>query len=176
MSCNHNNNSSYATNLASAARQNHKEKYTVVQGDYMKVNVMCISMYSDIGVEIHENEDQLITVVCGSATVKFGTTRNTLDCVKHLNAGDSVFIPAGTWHNVCNTGSEQLKLISVYAYGKADNGCGCTQTAGAQGTTCGCTHATVYADRSNVFNAGNYKWNDTQTRDNDCGCAINSGC
>lgn len=170
MGCNHDHNSSYATNLVSAARQNHKERNTVVQGDFMKVNVMCIPMYSEIGVEIHENEDQLITVVCGSATVKFGSTRSTLDYVKHLNAGDSVFIPAGTWHNVCNTGSTQLRLISVYASANEEGGCGCGQTVAT------CTQA-ASTGRNNVFNASNYNWqNDMQTRDNDCGCAINSGC
>lgn len=163
MSCNCNHNSSYATNLASAARQNHKERNTVVQGDFMKVNVMCIPMCSDVGVEAHEGEDQLVTVVCGSATVKLGSTRGSSDCEKHLSAGDSVFIPAGTWHNVCNTGSGQLKLISVYASASESEGCGCEQT-----TSTG---------RNNVFNASNYNWqNDEQTRDNDCGCAINSGC
>ena len=29
--------------------------------------------------------------------------------------GDTVFVPAGTWHNVWNTGSEPLKLSSIYA-------------------------------------------------------------
>lgn len=163
MSCNHNHNSLYATNLASAARQNSKERYTVVQGDYMRVNVMCIPMCGETGVEVHENEDQLITVVCGSATVKIGNTRCTADCVKHLCAGDSVFIPAGTWHNICNTGNGQLKLVSVYAYGRETEGCGCAST-----TTVGC---------GTVFNSANYSWqNSTQTRNNDCGCAINSGC
>lgn len=155
MSCNCNENSSYFTNLASAARQNHKEKYTVVQGDYLKVNVMCIPMCGEIGMEVHEKEDQLITVVYGNATVKFGNTRCNADCHRRLNAGDSVFIPAGTWHNVCNTGNSQLKLISVYGYGN-ENG--------------------VCTDRSNVFNANHYNWNSTQTQENSCSCAINSGC
>lgn len=29
--------------------------------------------------------------------------------------GDTVFIPAGTWHNVVNIGRNALKLSSVYA-------------------------------------------------------------
>lgn len=169
MSCNCNSNSnrcaSYFTNLATAARQNHKEKYTVVQGDYLKVNVICVPMCGEIGVEVHRDEDQLITVVCGTATVKLGNTRATADCIRRLNAGDSVLIPAGTWHNVCNTGGGQLKLISVYGYGNANGGCGCMQTTGAQSVNC--THA---------FKADNYDWNTTQTQDNGCSCAIDSGC
>lgn len=128
MGCNNKCNSSYFTNLASAARQNSKERYTVVKGDYMKVNVMSIALCGEIGAEVHEDEDQLITVVCGTATAKFGRTNCTADCVRQLNAGESVFIPAGTWHNVCNTGSGLLKVISVYGYASnatCTHGCSC---------------------------------------------------
>jgi mannose-6-phosphate isomerase-like protein (cupin superfamily) len=43
------------------------------------------------------------------------------DCKEHLDiqeclcSGDSVFIPAGTWHNVINAGRMPLKVSSVYA-------------------------------------------------------------
>lgn len=159
MGCN-NRCSSYFTNLSSAARQNRQEKYTVVKGDYLKVNVMCVPMCGEVGVEVHEGEDQLITVVCGNATVKLGNTRCAADCVKHLSAGESVFVPAGTWHNVCNTGNGRLKLISTYGYG--NNNCGYTQN-GVSG--CG-----------NVFHTGNDNRNDMQTQDNGCNCGIDSGC
>ena len=174
MSCNHNNNSSYCTNLASAARQNHKEKHTVVKGAFLKVNVMCIPFGGEIGVEVHDNEDQLITIVCGNATVKLGNTRCTADCIKHLNARDSVFIPAGTWHNVCNTGNGPLKLISVYAYGNQV----CTQggaVACTQNVGCGCAQA-VTTGCNTVYNASDYNWNTAQAQDEDCGCRTNSGC
>lgn len=183
MSYNHNENSSYVTNLVSAARQNHKERYTVVQGDNMKVNVMCVPMCGDVGTEVHENEDQLVTVVSGNATVKLGNTRGTADCVRRLSAGDSVFIPAGVWHNICNTGSGQLKLISVYAY--ASEGCSMhnTNVGSVETTSCGCTQTSgnrvqaATSDRGNVFNASDYTWqNNTRTRDEGCGCAIDSGC
>ncbi len=180
MSCNKNRNVSYITNLVSAARQNHKKRHTVVKGDNITINVMCIPMCGDVGVEVHRNEDQLVTVACGSATVKLGNTRCTADCVRRLCTGDSVFIPAGTWHNICNTGNGPLKLISVYAFSNDDDDdndcnkkewCGCTLST----ETAGCTKTT--ADCGTVFNASNYNWQDNeQTRDDDCGCAINSGC
>ncbi|MBO5341506.1 MAG: cupin domain-containing protein [Lachnospiraceae bacterium] len=178
MSCNRSCNSSYVTNLVSAARQNYKNKSTVFHGDYLHVNVMCIPMYGEIGVEVHENEDQLITVVCGNATVKLGNTRCTADCVRKLCAGDSIFIPAGTWHNVCNCGNGRLKLISAYAHANTEGGCGCTQNAVVSGNTntgCGCTQS-INTDGCNVFNTTNYNWSNTQTQDNGCSCAIDSGC
>lgn len=190
MCCKNKCNSSYFTNLASAARQNSKERYTVVKGDYMKVNVMSIAICGEIGAEVHEGEDQLITVVCGTATVKYGRTQCTADCVRQLNAGESVFIPSGTWHNVCNTGSGLLKLISVYGYanktcamgteagGAQSTGCGCMQNAGVVGTQntgCGCMQAAGTV-QGVVFNASDYQWNTTQTQDRGCSCHMNSGC
>ena len=190
MCCKNKCNSSYFTNLASAARQNSKERYTVVKGDYMKVNVMSIAICGEIGAEVHEGEDQLITVVCGTATVKYGRTQCTADCVRQLNAGESVFIPAGTWHNVCNTGSGLLKLISTYGYagrtcmhnngvaGVQSVGCGClqnTEVAQIQTTGGGCAQA-LGTVRGTVFDATDYNWNTIQTQDNGCSCQINSGC
>lgn len=163
MNWNHN---AYVTNLVSAARQNHKERTTVMQGEYMKVNVMCLPMYKCIGAEVHENEDQLITVVCGMATVKLGNTRCNLDCVRRLNPGDSILIPAGTWHDVCNTGSGHLRLISLYAY---------VEERDERRESCGCAQMAM-SGSDNVFNAAGYRFStDTQTQDGDCSCR-NSGC
>lgn len=177
MSCNCNNCSSYFTNLTTAARQNRRRNHTVIQGDYLKVNAICVPMCGELGVEVHRHEDQLITVVCGTATVKLGNTRNHADCIRRLNAGDSVLIKAGTWHNVCNTGNGQLQLISVYGRGNANNDCGCSA-----GNDCGCAQTTAACSQAvnigceSAFHVDNCDWNDAQTQDNDCGCGINSGC
>ena len=32
-----------------------------------------------------------------------------------ISQGDAIFVPAGTWHNILNTGRFPLKLSSVYA-------------------------------------------------------------
>ena len=29
--------------------------------------------------------------------------------------GDAVIVPAGSWHNITNTGANQLKIYSIYA-------------------------------------------------------------
>ena len=211
MSCRHDHHSSYFTNLVSAARQNTKAKSKIVKGNYLKVNVLCVPMRGSLGVEVHEAEDQLITVVYGCAVVKLGNTRCEADCVRRLMPGDSVFIPAGVWHNVCNVGNSPLKLISAYGYcgGDADcgcgcghtatgtsncgcsqtaNDCGCNQTANTCGCVqtanvcdCGCNHEAIACASARdcdgvVFNSGEYHWTATQNQNEDCGCAINSGC
>ena len=34
---------------------------------------------------------------------------------QRANGGDACLIPAGTWHNITNSGSIPLKVYSVYA-------------------------------------------------------------
>ena len=145
---------------------------------------MCLPMQGSIGAEVHETEDQIITIVYGCAVVKLGNTKCKADCVRRLMAGDSVFIPAGMWHNVCNVGNGPLKLISVYGYGNQDTDCGCAQAAvvsETQRNNCGCVQETKVCGSSNnydgmVFNANEYRWNTSQAQEEGCSCGINSGC
>lgn len=79
------------------------------------MTLMCIPPCGEIGLEIHEDTDQFIRVEQGKAIVKMGKCRNQLDCRQDLCRGDGVFVPAGTWHNIVNTGRESLKVSSIYA-------------------------------------------------------------
>ena len=69
---------------------------------------MSIEVGDDIGSEVHEL-DQFIRIEQGSA-------KAVLDGVEsELPAEHAVVIPAGTDHNIINTGNEPLKLYSVYS-------------------------------------------------------------
>jgi len=93
------------------------EEVTVNNSDYRRVLytarnsqlvVMSIEPGDEIGEEVHEL-DQFIRIEAGKGEV-------TLDGVTHALEDDwAVVIPAGTKHNVVNTGDEPLKLYSVYA-------------------------------------------------------------
>jgi mannose-6-phosphate isomerase-like protein (cupin superfamily) len=58
----------------------------------------------------------------GSAVVKMGACNEHPDMQQSLSVGDVVFVPAGTWHNVKNTGRCPLKVSSVYAPPKHPKG------------------------------------------------------
>lgn len=79
------------------------------------MTVMCIKPCGEIGLEIHPDTDQLIRVEQGTAVVKIGECKNQPDFQQNICKGDAVFIPAGTWHNIVNTGRNALKVSSVYA-------------------------------------------------------------
>ena len=70
--------------------------------------VMSIQPKEEIGMEIHQL-DQFFRV-------EKGTGEAILDGV-HTKIGDgfAILVPAGTNHNIINTGDEPLKLYTIYA-------------------------------------------------------------
>ena len=82
---------------------------------HLQMTLMCIPPGGDIGLEIHEDTDQYIRIEMGRALVRMGTCKNQMDFQQNLFRGDGIFIPAGTWHNIINTGRNSLKVSSIYA-------------------------------------------------------------
>ena len=81
----------------------------------MQMTLMCIPVCGDIGVEMHQDVDQFIRVESGRATVYMGNCRNDLREIGCVDGNYAILIPAGTWHNIVNTGNRPLKLYSLYA-------------------------------------------------------------
>lgn len=105
----------YAANIPSAARANDNYRTAFWTGHHLQMTLMSIPAGDDIGLEMHPDVDQCIRVECGKATVKMGSTKCHLNIQCTLYAGDAVFVPCGTWHNIFNAGDCPLKLSSIYA-------------------------------------------------------------
>ena len=69
----------------------------------------------DIGLEIHPDTDQFLRIEQGNGVVKMGTGKENLSLQKCVSCGCAIFVPAGTWHNLVNTGNVPLKLYTIYA-------------------------------------------------------------
>ena len=105
----------YVTNVPQDAMQNTNFRTAIWTGCYIQMTLMCIPMCSDIGLEIHEDTDQIIRIEEGCALVVMGHCRNEMCFQRNLCKGDTVFVPAGTWHNIINTGRMTLKVSIIYA-------------------------------------------------------------
>jgi mannose-6-phosphate isomerase-like protein (cupin superfamily) len=90
------------------ARQNDAFRRTLETGEHAQVVVMTLQPGEEIGEETHEG-DQLLLFVNGEGEAIIEGQSSP------ISAGDYVFVPVGTLHNFVNTGSEPLRLVTVYA-------------------------------------------------------------
>lgn len=70
---------------------------------------MTIPVGGEIGDEVHDTTDQLLSFVSGSGEADLDGETHTVD------SGDLCAVPAGTRHNFRNTGDEPLVLYTVYS-------------------------------------------------------------
>lgn len=104
----------HVTNIETATVENDTYRTALWTGKYLQVTVMSILPGDDIGLEVHDDHDQFLRIESGSGTVYMGPSETEL---KTWPAGDddAIFVPAGTWHNVVNTGDAPLKVYSIYS-------------------------------------------------------------
>jgi mannose-6-phosphate isomerase-like protein (cupin superfamily) len=95
--------------IATAAEQSADFRRVLWTGLHAQLVIMTIPPGGEIGEEVHEDTDQILTFVSGTGeAVVAGETRKVAQ-------GDLVAVPAGTRHNFLNTGANPLVLYTVYA-------------------------------------------------------------
>lgn len=102
-------------NIDCIAKQNSNYRTALWTGKHLQVTLMSIPVCGDIGLEMHPDVDQFICIEDGCALVMMGKSKTCLNRRQRADSHCAVIIPAGTWHNIINTGKTPLKLFSVYA-------------------------------------------------------------
>lgn len=105
----------FAVNIEQAAKQNKTFRTALWTGTQLQLTLMCIPAGGEIGLELHPQVDQFIRIEAGQGLVKMGGSKECLDFQRQVGDGDAFLIPAGTWHNLVNTGDCPIKLYSIYA-------------------------------------------------------------
>ncbi|MBA3429944.1 MAG: cupin domain-containing protein [Actinobacteria bacterium] len=89
---------------------------TVVHtGEHTQLTLMRLAPGEDIGVEAHPHLDQFLRLEQGRARVEFGSSKDRIDETHDIKEDWAIIVPAGVWHNVVNTGDEEVKLYSLYS-------------------------------------------------------------
>ncbi|HBL37177.1 MAG TPA: cupin domain-containing protein [Firmicutes bacterium] len=104
----------FVINLAQATLQNTNYRTALWTGCYLQLTLMSINVGEDIGLEMHPYADQFIGVESGQGLVRMGNCPDNVTFQRQVADDDIIMIPAGTWHNVINTGNRPLKLYSIY--------------------------------------------------------------
>ena len=105
----------FVTDIAKAAIHNRTFRTALWTGTHLQLTLMCIPVGGDIGLEVHPDVDQFLRIESGRGVTQMGNTKDNLCFQKPVCADCAIFIPAGTWHNIINTGCKPLKLYSIYA-------------------------------------------------------------
>jgi mannose-6-phosphate isomerase-like protein (cupin superfamily) len=99
----------YQVNVAAAARANDAFRRVLHTTGHMQLVVMTLQPGEDIGLEVHEHIDQLLTFVDGAVRAEVA------DATSEVGPGDIVVVPAGTQHNFTNVGTEPARLYTIYS-------------------------------------------------------------
>lgn len=105
----------FVVNINEATKQNNTYRTALWTGKYLQLTLMSINVGDDIGLEVHPSTDQFIRIEEGQGLVKMGDSKDNLYFQRKVSDNFAIFIPAGTWHDVINTGYTPLKLYSIYA-------------------------------------------------------------
>jgi mannose-6-phosphate isomerase-like protein (cupin superfamily) len=105
----------YVTNIEEETLRNDCYRRALWTGEYLQLTLMSIESGSDIGLEMHPDIDQFIRIEQGQGLVEMGERSDCMTFQRNVSANDAIFIPAGRWHNLINTGSQDLRLYSIYA-------------------------------------------------------------
>jgi mannose-6-phosphate isomerase-like protein (cupin superfamily) len=99
----------FHTNIEEDTVENTDFRRVLYTGENLQLVLMSLKPGEEIGEEVHEKIDQFFRFEAGTGkAIVNGEEYDVED-------GDSVIIPAGSNHNIINTGEEDLKLYTIYA-------------------------------------------------------------
>jgi mannose-6-phosphate isomerase-like protein (cupin superfamily) len=105
----------WVDDIEKATLDNSTFRTVLFTGKHTQLTVMSLPPGEEIGWEAHSTHDQFIRLEQGNARVEFGTSEDGVDETHEIEDDWAVIVPAGTWHNVVNTGDGELKLYSLYS-------------------------------------------------------------
>lgn len=100
----------FKDNIEKLTLENTNFREVLYSAPHCQLVLMSLLPKQDIGLEIHEENDQFFRFESGVGQVVMDG--NEYD----VKDGDAVIVPAGSEHNVINTGdTELLKLYTIYS-------------------------------------------------------------
>lgn len=106
---------SFVVDIEKATTKNDTFRTALWTGNHLQLTLMSIDAGDDIGLEMHPDVDQFIRIEEGQGLVQMGDSEGQFNFEQKAFADYAIFVPAGKWHNLTNTGTKPLKLYSIYA-------------------------------------------------------------
>lgn len=95
--------------IGELAERNPDFRRVLWTGKHSQIVIMTIPVGGEIGEEVHENTDQVLTFISGTGEADLAGHTHPIE------GGDQCAVPAGTKHNFRNTGNQPLALYTIYS-------------------------------------------------------------
>lgn len=105
----------YSFDLETETKENTNYRTTAWTGKYLQVTLMSIPVGESIGLEVHPDNDQFLSLDAGKGKVVMGDAEDNLTFEQEVGDGWAVMVPAGKWHDIINIGDEPMKVYAVYS-------------------------------------------------------------
>lgn len=98
----------FVDNIERLTEDNSDFRRVLYTGHNLQLVLMAIAPGDEIGEEVHDDRDQFFRIEAGEGEVWIDG-----ECHK-VKADDGVIVPQGARHNVICTGTEPLRLYTIY--------------------------------------------------------------
>ena len=98
----------FVKNIEDMAKSNGDFRRVLYTAKYSQLVLMTLNPGEEIGEEVHKL-DQFFRIEAGTGVAVLDGTRTPIE------SGFAVLVPAGTSHNIINTGGAPLKLYTIYS-------------------------------------------------------------
>jgi mannose-6-phosphate isomerase-like protein (cupin superfamily) len=99
----------YVADIEDKTENNNNFREVLFTGQHSQLVVMCLQPGEDIGMEVHNNLDQFFRFEEGKGKVVIDGAENEVE------DGFAVVVPAGSEHNIINSGDKPLRLYTIYS-------------------------------------------------------------
>src|ERR1035437_10997334 len=99
----------YHTNIFKDTAENTNFRQVLFTGNNSQLGIMSISPGGEVGAETHKYTEQTLFFLSGTGVGELNDEKFP------IGPGDVVVVVPGTLHNFINTGTEDLKIYTVYA-------------------------------------------------------------
>ena len=98
----------FVDNIEKLTEENDDFRRVVYTGHNLQLVLMAIQPGDEISEEVHDDRDQFFRIEGGEGDI-------WIDGIRHaVKADDGIIVPQGARHNVVSTGTEPLRLYSIY--------------------------------------------------------------
>ncbi len=98
----------YVGHIEDLTEENGDFRQVLYTGKHLQLVLMALAPGQDIGAETHATHDQFFRIEQGKGRIEIdGVAQMVKD-------GDAIIVPAGSTHNLINTGDKPMKIYTLY--------------------------------------------------------------